>query len=45
MLDTLLGNNDGAPIRVPSYGSIVNQEVSLTGTSVPNSWEVIFQIT
>ena len=30
MLDTMLGNNDGAPFRVPGYGN-VTKELELTG--------------
>lgn len=38
LLDTMLGQNDGAPFRLPGVGS-VEQEREFVGTAVPNYWQ------
>lgn len=37
MIDTMLGNNDGAPFRVPGYGNVTN-ELELKGGNIPQNW-------
>ena len=39
MLDTMLGNNDGAPFRLPGVGD-VTQEVEFTGANMPQYFDV-----
>ena len=38
MLDTMLGNNDSAPFRVPGLGNVTTQ-TELTGNSIPQYWQ------
>ena len=38
MLDTMLGNNDGAPFKVPSVGN-VTKETELRGNAIPQYWQ------
>ncbi|MBR2875745.1 MAG: Ig-like domain-containing protein [Clostridia bacterium] len=38
MLDTMLGNNDGAPFKVPSVGNIT-YEREMRGNQVPQYWQ------
>lgn len=38
MLDTMLGNNDGAPFKIPSLGNVLTEK-ELTGNSIPQFWQ------
>lgn len=38
MLDTMLGDNDGAPFRVPGHGN-VTKEMELSGNDIPEYWQ------
>lgn len=38
MLDTMLGNNDSAPFRVPGIGNVTTQR-ELTGNNIPQYWQ------
>jgi hypothetical protein len=38
MLDTMLGNNDGAPFRVPGIGAVLSEREWLAG-NIPAFWE------
>lgn len=38
MLDTMLGDNDGAPFKVPSLGNVV-LERELSGNAIPSYWQ------
>lgn len=44
MLDTWLGNTDGAPFRVPGYGDVTH-EFELSGAQIPQYWQGFDQIT
>ncbi|CAK0773980.1 exported hypothetical protein [Gammaproteobacteria bacterium] len=44
LLDTMLGQNDGAPFRVPAVGE-VTYERELIGSSVPMYWEAFEDLT
>jgi|GEM_PF-6293542 len=44
MLDTMLGQNDGAPFRVPAIGE-VTYERELIGSAVPMYWEAFEDLT
>jgi len=37
MMDTMLGNNDAAPFRIPGYGS-VTKETQFNGSRIPQEW-------
>lgn len=37
MLDTMLGNNDGSPFKVPGTGN-VTKELEFTGNAIPQNW-------
>ena len=37
MMDTMLGDNDGAPFRVPGYGN-VTKELEFSGSDIPQNW-------
>jgi len=38
MMDTMLGDNDGAPFRLPEVGNVIN-ELELTGNNIPEYWQ------
>ncbi len=38
MLDTMLGDNDGAPFKVPGIGDVTT-ELELTGNQIPQYWQ------
>ena len=38
MLDTMLGNNDGAPFKVPGIGD-VTKEIEIVGNRIPQYWQ------
>ncbi len=38
LMDTMLGDNDGAPFKIPSLGNVVT-ETELTGNSIPRFWQ------
>ena len=38
MLDTMLGDNDGAPFKVPSLGNVTTEK-ELSGSRIPSSWQ------
>lgn len=38
MLDTMLGDNDGVPFRIPGKGN-VTQELELSGNDIPQYWQ------
>lgn len=38
MMDTMLGNNDAAPFRIPRYGAVTT-ELELTGNDIPDYWQ------
>lgn len=38
MMDTMLGNNDGAPFKIPGIGNVV-KEVEIVGYNVPQYWQ------
>jgi hypothetical protein len=44
MLDTMLGDNDGAPFRIPEVGE-VTMETEFTGANVPLYWEAFESLT
>ncbi len=44
MLDTMLGDNDGAPFKVPSLGN-VTYERELYGNDIPDYWQVFDNLT
>lgn len=44
MLDTMLGNNDAAPFRVPQYGSITT-ETEFVGDEIPQFWQAFDNLT
>lgn len=37
MMDTMLGNNDAAPFRIPGYGA-VTKETQFNGSHIPPEW-------
>ncbi len=39
LMDIKVGNNDGAPFRIPGIGAVTN-ETELTGSSIPEYWQV-----
>ena len=43
MLDTMLGNNDAAPFRVPGIGSVIT-ETELKGSKIPEYWQAFDNI-
>jgi len=44
MLDTMLGQNDGAPFKVPSLGT-VTYERELSGNAIPQFWQAFDDLT
>ena len=38
MLDTMLGNNDGSPFKVPGIGDVTT-EIELAGADIPQYWQ------
>lgn len=44
VLDTKLGEKDGAPFRVPGYGNIT-KELELTGNAIPAYWQSFDSLT
>jgi len=44
MMDTMLGDNDGAPFKVPSLGN-VTYERELSGNAIPQSWQAFDNLT
>lgn len=44
MLDTMLGNNDGAPFRVPGIGNVTS-EIELSGNEIPEYWQAFDNLT
>lgn len=44
MLDTMLGNNDAAPFKVPGTGSLVTEK-EYSGSSIPKYWQAFDSLT
>ena len=44
MLDTMLGNNDGAPFKVPSLGNVTTEK-ELVGNAIPSYWQAFDSLT
>ena len=44
MIDTMLGNNDAAPFKVPGYGNITT-ETEFTGSNIPTFWQAFDSLT
>ncbi len=44
MMDTMLGDNDSAPFRVPQYGSITT-ETEYVGDEIPQFWQAFDNLT
>lgn len=44
MLDTMLGDNDAAPFRVPGIGALTT-ELELTGNKIPEYWQAFNSLT
>lgn len=44
MMDTMLGDNDGAPFKVPSLGN-VTYERELSGNAIPQFWQAFDNLT
>lgn len=44
MMDTMLGNNDAAPFRIPGYGAVTT-ELELTGSNIPDYWQAFDSLT
>lgn len=44
MLDTMLGNNDGAPFRIPGIGNVTS-EIELSGNDIPEYWQAFDNLT
>ncbi len=44
MLDTMLGNNDAAPFRIPGIGSVTT-ELELAGDEIPEYWQAFDSLT
>lgn len=44
MFDTMLGNNDSAPFRLPNIGNVTT-EMDLRGSSVPEFWQAFDSLT
>lgn len=44
MMDTMLGDNDSAPFRVPKYGSITT-ETEFVGDEIPQFWQAFDNLT
>lgn len=44
MFDTMLGNNDSAPFRLPNIGDVTT-ETDLKGSSVPEFWQAFDSLT
>ena len=44
MMDTMLGDNDSAPFRIPQYGAITT-ETEYTGDEIPQFWQAFDNLT
>lgn len=44
MMDTMLGNNDAAPFRIPGYGNITT-ETEFEGNEIPMFWQAFDSLT
>lgn len=43
MMDTMLGNNDDAPFRVPGIG-VVTTEIEVSGNDIPQFWQAFYNL-
>lgn len=44
MMDTMLGNNDAAPFRIPNIGAVTS-ELELSGDNIPEYWQAFDSLT
>ncbi len=44
MLDTMLGNNDGAPFRIPNIGDVTTEK-EFSGNDIPEYWQAFDSLT
>lgn len=44
MMDTMLGDNDSAPFRIPQYGAVTT-ETEYTGDEIPQFWQAFDNLT
>ncbi|MCR5487144.1 MAG: Ig-like domain-containing protein [Lachnospiraceae bacterium] len=44
MLDTMLGDNDGSPFKIPSIGNLTH-ELEMAGNAVPQYWQAFDKLT